>query len=132
VPDLQDLLEQSGFVTGYGRLLSSGSQDEDGLAIISQALLFDTAEGAAAFVNGSTDQELAADPGTAHPEVVVGDGARAFCRLRPNGRFDCEVRFSRDNVFGLAAALNFADEASAIAAAQELALLMDGLIQERP
>ena len=88
--------------------------------------------GAAAFATGSTDQELAADPGTEHPEVVVGDGARAFCRLRPNNRYDCEVRFSRDNVFGLVAVLNFTDELSGITAARDLAGVMDQLIQNRP
>jgi hypothetical protein len=132
VPDLQDLLEESSFVAGYGRLLSSGTQDENGLAIISQALLFDTAEGAATFATGSTDLELGADPGTEHPEVLAGDAARAFCRLRPNGRYDCEIRFSRDNIFGLVAVLNFTDELSGITAAQELARIMDQLIQERP
>ena len=132
VPDLEDLLADSGFVTGYGRLLSSGQQDEDGLAVISQALLFDTAEGAAAFVNGSTDLELAAEPATEHPEIVLADGARTFCRPRPNGGVDCEVRFSRDNVFALVALLNFNTEGEAMLAIDSLARIMDELIQNRP
>ncbi|HEX5940544.1 MAG TPA: hypothetical protein VFZ12_09300, partial [Dehalococcoidia bacterium] len=132
VPALEDLLDESGFVTGYGRLLSSGRQDENGLAIISQALLFDTAEGAAAFVNGSTDLELGAEPGIEHPEIVLADGARTFCRPRPNGGVDCEVRFSRDNVFALVALLNFNTEGEAMLAIDSLARIMDGLIQDRP
>ncbi|MEX2236984.1 MAG: hypothetical protein WEB00_05550 [Dehalococcoidia bacterium] len=128
--ELSDLLASSGFVTGYGRLLSNGQQDEGGLAVVTQALLFDTADGALAFAGGSTDLDTGALAATSH-DVLVGDGARAFCRTRDNGNWDCELRFSRDNIFAAVAVLNFADEAAGLAAATALAQVMDGLIQDR-
>jgi hypothetical protein len=131
VPELTQQLSNAGFITGYGRLLSNGQQDEQGMAIISQALLFESAEGAAGFVDESTDLDLEARAGNRH-EVMAGDAARAFCRQRTNQNWDCEVRFSRDNIFAAVAVLNFAVETEGLAAATTLALTMDELIQERP
>jgi hypothetical protein len=131
ISDLQELLTAQGFITGYGRLLGSGESDDTGLVVVSQALLFDSAEGAAAFATGSTDLDLGAQAGNAH-DAAVGDGARAFCRQRANQHWDCEVRFSRDNVFGGVAVLNFLVEADGLAAATDLALVMDQLITARP
>lgn len=129
--DLATLLEDSGFIIGFGRLLGSGNLDEQGLAAVSQVLQFDLADGAVAFLNGSTELDIGALPASEHA-VDIGDAARAFCRTRENGRFDCELRFARDNLFAAVAVLNFNDEASGLAAITDLSGIVDQLILDRP
>lgn len=128
---IEQLLADEGLISGSARLLGTAAQDETGLAVVSQVLLFELAAGAVNFLTGATDLDVADQPASEH-EVMVGDAARSFCRTRDNGHFDCELRFARDNIFAAVAVLNFLDEASGVAATIELAGIVDELIVGRP